>query len=336
MSAGRVAQICGWGACLPERVLTNRELETSLGLEPGWIFDRTGIRERRISGADETSASLGAIAAKAALQRAGLDATELDLIVAATISPDYLFPATACLIQDAIGARCGAFDLEAGCSSFVYGLVVASQMISAGAMDTVLVVGTDTLTRFVDYNDPPTAALFGDGAGAGVLRRGDGQYGIRGWDLGANGAGAGLLSVPAGGSAKPASALTVAAGEHFIQMNGPRVFRFASSTLGPCVERVLASAGWCAQDVRLVVPHQANVRIIEGAQKRTSIPADRFWLNIDRFGNTSSGSVPIALAEAAERNAITSGDNLVLVAFGTGLTWAGAGITWGASSPRPT
>ncbi|HEY8695080.1 MAG TPA: beta-ketoacyl-ACP synthase III [Chloroflexota bacterium] len=325
----RSAQIVGWGTYVPERVLTNADLERMVETSDEWITVRSGIKERRIAGEGESTSTMGIRAAEKALCRAGLKGSDIDLVISASATPDYLFPATGCIIQDAIGAKCGAFDLEAGCSSFVYGLVVGSQMIAAGGYHNILLVGAETLSRFMDYTDRGTCVLFGDGAGAVVLQGCEKGYGIQAFELGADGAGCDLIKLPAGGSAKPASEETVRAGDHFVHMVGNQVFKFATLILGACAERVATKAGWKLDEIDVFVPHQANLRIIEAAQKRLGMPMEKIFINVERYGNTSSASVPLAMVEAIDAGLIHKDQNIVMVAFGVGLTWAGVAMRWG-------
>ena len=325
----RSAQITGWGTYVPERVLSNADLERMVETSDDWITSRSGIKERHIAGEGESTSTMGIRAAEQALCRAGIKGSDVDLVISASATPDYLFPATGCLIQDAIGARCGAFDLEAGCSSFVYGLVVGSQMIAAGGYQNILLVGAETLSRFMDYTDRSTCVLFGDGAGAVVLQACPKAYGIQAFELGADGAGCDLIRLPAGGSAKPATEETVRAGDHYVHMAGNQVFKFATLTLGACAERVATKAGWKLDEIDVFVPHQANLRIIEAAQKRLELPMDRIMVNVNRYGNTSSASVPLAMVEAIDAGLIRKDHNVVMVAFGVGLTWAGVAMRWG-------
>jgi 3-oxoacyl-[acyl-carrier-protein] synthase-3 len=278
-------------------------------------------------------------AARAALRVANLAPTQLDLVIVATTMPDYLFPATACLVQDALGAaRAGAFDLSAACSGFIYGLSVASGFIRSGSANHVLIIGSETLSRMMDWTDRNTCVLFGDGAGAVVLSASTERCGVLATELGSDGSGGELLIVQAGGSRAPSSHETVGKGEHFIKMNGREVFRFAARIMPKATETVVRKAGWELADLSLVIPHQANIRIIESSIKRLGLPPERFFVNLDRYGNTSSASIPIALCEAAAQGRVHPGDKLVLVGFGAGLTWAAAAIEWGVpvpTRPRP-
>jgi len=317
--------IRGWGMYVPERVLTNAELETLVDTTDEWITSRTGIKQRHIAAPGETTSSMGLQAARRALERAELTPADIDLVIVGTATPDYQFPATACLIQDALGVTGGAFDLEAGCTSFMYGLSLASALVSSGMQRNVLVIGSETLSRILDWNDRATCVLFGDGAGAVVVSAGqyaefDPQY-----VLGSDGSGAQALCLPAGGSRLPARAETVRDRLHFVRMAGPEVYRFATRVVGEATQQVLAKAGLHPSDVDLFIPHQANTRIIDAAVRRLSMREDRVFINIDRYGNTSSASIPIALCEAEERGLLEPGSRVLMVGFGAGLTWA-AGI----------
>jgi 3-oxoacyl-[acyl-carrier-protein] synthase-3 len=278
-------------------------------------------------------------AAQETLQVADVDPASLDLIIVATATPDYLFPATACLVQDALGAlRAGAFDLAAGCTGFVYALSLAAQSIAAGAYERVLVIGSETLSRILDWKDRATCVLFGDGAGAFLLQASESPGGILASTLGADGSGGELLILPAGGSRHPTSAETVAQGLHFVQMNGPEVFRFATRVMGQAAEEAIRKAGLQLSDIDLFIPHQANLRIIQAAARHLRLPMDKVFVNLDRYGNTSSASIPIAFCEAIEQGRLKPGDHVVLVGFGAGLTWAAAVVEWVAPVPvkRPS
>jgi 3-oxoacyl-[acyl-carrier-protein] synthase-3 len=338
MNGERYAQISGWGMYVPERVLTNADLERVVDTSDEWIVSRTGIRERHVvSDERETTATMAIRAARAALRVANLPPSQLDLVIVATTMPDYPFPATACLVQDALGAtRAGAFDLGAACSGFIYALSMASGYIRSGNAEHVLVIGSETLSRMMDWNDRNTCVLFGDGAGAVVLSASTVRSGVLASELGSDGSGGELLIVRAGGSRAPASYDTLSNGQHFVWMNGREVFRFATTVMPKATEAVVRKAGWELADLSLVIPHQANIRIINASIKRLGLPADRFFVNLDRYGNTSAASIPIALCEAVTQGRIHAGDRLALVAFGGGLTWAAAAIEWGAPAPvRP-
>lgn len=294
-----------------------------------WIVTRTGIRERRIAAAEEATSDLAFHASERALAAAGIAAEDLDLIVVATITPDSAFPSTACLLQDKLGAsKAAAFDLSAACSGFIYGLATASGMIASGMYRHVLVVGAECLSRITDYTDRNTCILFGDGAGAVVLGPVENGRGFRSFELGANGAGGDLLKVCGGGSRMPASAESVADKQHFIRMEGREVFKFAVRIMGNAAEEALRKAGLEKSDIDLLVPHQANIRIIESALHRLDLPEEKCMVNLDKYGNVSAASIPLALAEAVEENRLKEGDCLVLVGFGGGLTWGASVLVW--------
>jgi 3-oxoacyl-[acyl-carrier-protein] synthase-3 len=322
---------------VPDRVLTNDELSTMVDTTDEWIRQRTGVVERHIAGEAETTLTLSLEAARAALDVADLDPVRLDLIIVATLTPEHAFPATACLLQDALGAeRAAAFDLSAGCSGFVYGLSVAADLLAVGSYDHALIVGAETLSRITDWTDRGTCVLFGDGAGAVVLQAGSVPGGILSSVLGSDGSGGELLIQPAGGSAHPATAETVAARQHFVQMHGRQVFRFATRIMPEASRAVLKKAGMTAEDVSLFVPHQANDRILQMAAKGLGVPEERMFSNLARYGNTSAASIPIALCEVIEQDRIRSGDVIVCVGFGAGLTWAAVALRWSLPLPPPT
>ena len=336
MTSKRYAQIVGWGKYVPSHVLTNDDLAKMVDTSDDWIRARTGIVERRIADPRETTSTMSIRAAQAALQVADVAPERLDLIIVATATPDYLFPATACLVQDALGARrAGAFDLLAGCSGFVYGLGVGSQLIISGAYENVLVIGAETLSRIMDWTDRNTCVLFGDGAGALLLQASDAPGGVLSFTLGADGSGGDLLILPGGGSRHPASAETVAQGLHYARMNGREVFRFATRIMGQAAKEAIRAAGLEIDDIDLFIPHQANMRIIQSAAKHLGLPMDKVFVNLDRYGNTSCASIPIAFCEAIEQERIKPGDHLVLVSFGAGLTWAAAVVQWHVPLPAP-
>ena len=330
------AHIVGWGKQVPARVLTNAELSQMVDTSDEWIVSRTGIRERRIAADGETTASMAMGAARQALDVAGLRPALVELIIVATVTPDHLFPATACLLQDALGARrAAAFDLSAGCSGFVYGMAIAADMLRAGTYRNALVIGAETLSRITDWHDRQTCVLFGDGAGAVVLRAGENEGGVLATSLGSDGSGADLLILPAGGSRMPASHLTVADRSHYLQMKGREVYRFAVHTIPSATRDVLAKAGLSLASVDLLIPHQANRRIIEAASRNLGLPQEAVFSNVARYGNTSAASIPIAICEAAEEGRIDAGDVVVCVGFGAGLTWGAAAIRWTQPQPVP-
>jgi len=328
------AHVVGWGKYVPERVLTNDDLARMADTSDEWIRTRTGIAERRIVDDGETTASMAIRAAQQALEVAGLSPAQLDLIIVATVTPDCAFPATACLVQDALGATCAAaFDLSAGCSGFVYGLSVAASLITAGVYQNVLVIGAETLSRITDWSDRATCVLFGDGAGAVLLQANGADGGILSTVLGADGSGGDLLCLPAGGSREPASHHTVAEGLHYLKMKGREVFRFAVRAMPAATRQVLEQAGLTLSDLKLVIPHQANQRIIEASTRALGLPPEAVFSNLERYGNTSAASIPIALCEAVEQGRIQRDDLVVCVGFGAGLTWGAAAIRWSAPLP---
>ncbi len=303
-----------------------------------WIVERTGIRERRIAGKGETTFSLGLAAATGALEVAKLEGGDVDLVVVATLTPEFGVPATASLIQEAIGASsAGAFDINAACAGFVYAMSVAKGLIESGAHRNVLIVGSDTMSRIVDWTDRSTCVLFGDGAGAVVMQASDRPGGIQSVALGSDGAGAELLYVPAGGSRTPATTETVRRGMHYLAMDGREVYRFAVKATARAARDVMGQAGLTADDVDLFIPHQANTRIIASAARSLGLPDERVFMNVERYGNTAAGSVPIALCEAIEQGRVKPGDQVVLVGVGGGLAWAAAAMEWTAATPgEPT
>ena len=321
--------ILGMGSCLPDKIVTNLDLEKIVDTSDEWIVDRTGIKARRIADEDTATSDIATKAAERALQDAGTPASEIDLIIVATATPDMMFPSTSCIIQNNIKAvNAAAFDLAAGCSGFVYGLVTGSQFIRSGLYKKVLVIGAETLSKILNWQDRNTCVLFGDGAGAAVLGQVPSGYGILGSHLGADGSGGNLLKLPAGGSREPASIASVTERKHFVHMEGNDVFKFAIKIMGEAALKALANAGLGPFDVDYLVPHQANIRIIQSAAKRLKIPLDKVMVNVDKYGNTSAASIPIALEEAVDQGIINTGDTVVLVGFGAGLTWAACVIKW--------
>ncbi|GBG09558.1 3-oxoacyl-ACP synthase [Paenibacillus sp. MY03] len=321
--------IIGTGKYVPERILTNHELEQMVETNDEWIVTRTGIRERRIADVAEATSDLAYEAAKRAIAAAGVTAEELDLILVATITPDMFFPSTACLLQNKLGAKkAAAFDLSAACSGFIYGLATATNMIATGMYKHVLVVGAETLSRITDYSDRNTCILFGDGAGAVVLGPVEQGRGFLSFELGADGSGGELLKVGGGGSRLPASAASIEEKQHYIYMAGNDVFKFAVRIMGSAAEDALAKAGKTKEDVDLLVPHQANIRIIQSALNRLNLPEEKAMINLDKYGNMSAASIPVALAEAVEQDRVKPGDCMVLVGFGGGLTWGSSVLIW--------
>jgi len=326
----RSVGITGIGAAVPERVLTNAELETMMDTSDEWIRTRTGIRERRIAGPGEASSDYAIRAARRAMAMAQVKPEQIDLIIVGTFTPDRPLPSTACLVQAALGAsRAAAFDLAAACPGWLYGLVMAQQSIATGLYQCALVIGVEMMSRVVDWEDRSTCVLFGDGAGAAVLQPVSPGRGLLASVLGSDGQGAEHLMIPAGGSRLPASAETLAGRQGFVRMNGPEVYRFAVRVMNEAVQQVLEKAGLEPEQIDLLVPHQANIRIIESAMKRLGLGPDRVVINVDRYGNTSSASIPLALWEAVEAGRVRDGQNLVLVSFGAGLTWGAVALRWG-------
>ncbi len=320
--------ITGWAAVAPSTRLTNADLEARVDTSDAWIVERTGIRERRIAGAGESTATLACDAAAEAIKRAGVTPHDIDLMIIATVTPETLIPHTGAYVGERLGLRCGSFDLNAACSGFVYASVVASALLRSGLCH-VLVVGAETLSRITDPHDRGTCILFGDGAGAAVWSRAEeGSDAMLGWDLGCDGSAADLLIIPAGGSARPASARTVAAGDHYLKMQGQEVFKRAVRAVVDSARVTLERSGTSADDVRWFVPHQANGRIIVSAAQRLGFGDDRVISNLDRFGNTSSASIPLALFEAVDEGRVRDGDLILLSGFGAGMTWASALIRW--------
>ncbi|MDI3316453.1 MAG: beta-ketoacyl-ACP synthase III [Bacillota bacterium] len=321
--------IRGLGVSLPEEIRTNEDLAGMVETSNEWILTRTGIAERRIASAAVATSDLALAAARQALDAAAVSPQELDLIVVATVTPDMPFPATACLLQAELGAtRAACFDLEAACSGFLYGAGIAAQFVRTGVYRHVLVVGAETLSRIVDWSDRSTCVLFGDGAGAAVLGPASEEEGLLGFVLGADGAHAGLITQPAGGSRRPASLETVLQGEHTIRMQGREVYRVAVPAMVRASEEVLARAGVGIGDVDLFVPHQANARIIEAVGERLGIDRDRVFFNIERYGNISAASIPVSLYDAEKAGRLKPGHLVLTAAFGAGLTWAAALWRW--------
>lgn len=324
------AGILGVGAYAPERILTNHELEKMVDTSSEWIRSRSGITERRIAHEEQATSDLASVAALRALDDAGTAPEEVDLVIVATNTADMLFPATACLVQDRIGIskRAGAFDLSAGCTGFIHALVVGSQFVAAGTCRRVLVIGAETMSRVINWEDRSTCVLFGDGAGAVVLGPAPAGSGILASKLYTDGAGGPHLLFPAGGSRLPASRETLDKKLHYLQMNGREVFKFAVRVIGEAAEEVIAAAGLEKSDIDFFIPHQANIRIIESAAKRLCVSMDKVMINVERYGNTSTASIPLALEEAVHGGRINNGDQVVMVGFGAGLTWGAVVVRW--------
>lgn len=329
------AHVTGWGRYVPSQVLSNADIERMVDTSDEWIVTRTGIRERRVAAADETTASMGAVAGLRAIRTAGIDPDEIDLIVLATLTPDYWMPSTAALVKEAIGnTRAAAMDVAAACSGFVYAFATAQAWINGGLAKHVLVIGAELLTRFLDYTDRGTCILFGDGAGAVVLSASNQPGGSLGIELTTEPQGAYMIWLPAGGAKSPPSTETIARGEHYIRMEGRETYRFATKTMATTALESIRRSGLQPSDVQLFIPHQANVRIIEAVAKGLDLPMDRMYTNVDRYGNTSAASVPIALAEAVNEGRVQIGDNVTLVAFGAGFTSGAVTINWTADPAR--
>ena len=328
--SGLPVSVVGWGTAVPDGRCTNADLEARVDTNDAWIVERTGIRERRIAGPDETAATLGTAAGAEAIKRAGLTPTDIDLLIVATASPDQLLPHTGAFVGEALGLQCGSFDLSAACAGFVYELVVGASMLHAG-YEHVLLVGSETLSRITDPEDRGTVILFGDGAAAAVLARSTDAPGLLAWDLGCDGSAAGLIGIPAGGGREPTSVDTIAARGHYMKMQGQEVFRRAVRAIVESSTVTLERAGVAVSDVAWFVPHQANLRIIEAAAKRLGFEPERTITNIERYGNTSSASIPLALFEAVEDGRVRDGDLVLCSGVGAGLTWGSALLRWGAS-----
>ena len=328
------AHIVGWGMYIPEKVLTNDDLAKKVETSDTWIRSRTGIRERRVAAEKETTASMAIYAAREALDRARIRPSDVDLVIVATLTPEHVMPATACLVQDALGAKnAGAFDLSAACTGFIYALSMASSMIQSGAIKVAVVIGAETMSRVIDWEDRSTCVLFGDGAGAVVLQASEEPGGVLSTVLGSDGAGGNHLTIPAGGSKMPASPQTVAERQHFLKMNGPEVFRFATRVMGRTAKEACDKAFVSMEDVDLFIPHQANTRIIKSASKYLKLNPSKVYENLHKYGNTSSASIPLALCEAIQEGRVKEKDHLVFVGFGGGLTWGATVIRWGIPVP---
>jgi 3-oxoacyl-[acyl-carrier-protein] synthase III len=321
--------IAGIGFYVPDKIVSNVDLESKMHTSDEWIRSRTGISERRVAADTEAASDLGVKAAEYALTDAGVDPESIDLIICATASADMPFPATACLIQDRIGAKnAGAFDLSAVCSGFLYALITGANMISSGQAQRVLVVAAEKFSSLLDWEDRSTGVLMGDGAGAVILTADAKQGKIISSCLGADSSGIEHLHIPAGGSALPTSHETVDQKQHFMKMNGPEIYKFGVRVIGESVSQVLSKAGLDESQLDLLIPHQANIRIIQSASKRFHLPMDKIVVNIEKYSNTSAASVPIALAEAKQSGRLKPGMHVALVAFGAGLTWGAAILKW--------
>lgn len=327
--------ILATGSYLPERILTNQELETMVDTTDEWIVSRTGIRERRVSSPEQASSDLAYEAGMKAIHKAGLTPDQIDLILVATVTPDMMFPSTACILQDRLGAnRAAALDVSAACTGFLYGLATGAKFIESGMYRYVLVVGVESLSKITDWEDRNTCVLFGDGAGAAVLGPVEDGNGFQSFVLGADGSGGVHLNQKAGGSRMPTSQETIENKQHFIYMNGREVFKFAVRVMNTATDEAIDKAGMNKEDIDFLVPHQANQRIIDAAVDRLGLSEDKVVVNLDRYGNMSSASIPVALDEAVSDGRIQEGNNLLLVGFGGGLTWGATVIKWSTKEKK--
>ena len=325
----RSVGIVGTGSYVPDKVLTNQDLEKMVETNDDWIVTRTGIKERHIAPPEMSVSELCYQAGLRALEDAQVDPKDVDLIIVATVTGDYAFPSTSCILADRLGAKnAAAFDLAAGCTGFIYGVATASQFVAAGMYNTVLVIGGETLSKIINWEDRSTCVLFGDGAGAAVLKPVQDGYGFLSFELGSDGSGGKFLTQPAGGSKCPASAESVEKKLHTIQMEGKEVYKFAVRIMGDVSVRVLETAGLTKDDVDLLVPHQANIRIVEASVKRLGISPEKVVINLDRYGNMSAASIPVALDEAVRAGRLNEGDIVIMVGFGAGLTWGACALKW--------
>lgn len=327
--------ILATGSYLPERVLTNKELETMVDTTDEWIVSRTGIRERRVASPEQASSDLAYEASIRAIEKAGLTADQIDLILVATVTPDMMFPSTACILQDRLGAsHAAALDVSAACTGFIYALATGAKFIESGMYRHVLVVGVESLSKITDWEDRNTCVLFGDGAGAAVLGPVEDGLGFQSFVLGADGSGGVHLNQKAGGSRMPASLETIQNKQHFVYMNGREVFKFAVRVMNTATDEAIEKAGMSKEDIDFLVPHQANQRIIDAAVERLGLSEEKVVVNLDRYGNMSSASIPVALDEAVADGRIQDGNNLLLVGFGGGLTWASTVIKWSTKEKK--
>jgi 3-oxoacyl-[acyl-carrier-protein] synthase-3 len=327
--SGRTVSIIGTGSYLPERILTNRDLEKIVETSDEWIRTRTGIRERRIAAPDEATSDLATNAALAAMSQADVSAEQIDLIIVATVTPDMLFPATACWVQKKLGAlRAACFDVSAACSGFIYAMEIAQQFISNHVYNTILIIGADKLSSIVDWSDRNTCVLFGDGAGAAILRNRGASHGVIATHMGSDGEFTDILFMPGGGSRCPITPANVDQKLNTIKMLGKETYKQAVTAMSDAADRALEAAGLKYDDIACVIPHQANMRIIEAIAHRMGLPVDKFYVNLEKYGNTSAAAVAIALDEAHRSGRFKIGDYILLVVFGGGLTWASSVIQW--------
>jgi 3-oxoacyl-[acyl-carrier-protein] synthase-3 len=326
---GRSCSISGVGSYVPERIVTNADLEKLVDTSDEWIVSRTGIKARRVAATHQFTSDLAARAAIRAMRKAGVKAEEIDLIIVATITPDMPFPSTACIVQQKINAyRAAAFDIEAACSGFIYALEIGQQFIMSRTYNTVLVIGAEKLSSIVDWTDRNTCVLFGDGAGAAILQNRPNSHGLLTACMGSDGQKADLLSMPAGGSRCPASAESVAAGLHFLRMDGKETFKNAVQAMNTAAQESLRRCEIEISQIKCIIPHQANRRIIDAVSERLGAKPEQVFVNLDKYGNTSAASVAIALDEVVESKRIQRGDLILMIVFGAGLTWGAAVIEW--------
>ncbi len=325
----RRTKIVGTGSYIPSKILTNADLEKMINTSDEWIRSRTGIEERRIASENEAASDLAYHASLKAIKAAGISPQDLDLIIVATITPDMIFPATACILQKRLGVEeIPAFDLEAACSGFLYNISIASQFIATRVYDTILVVASETLSKITDWQDRNTCVIFADGAGAAILRPSNDSSGIISTYLGADGGGADLVGVPAGGSRKPATLETVRTGQHYMQMKGNELFKRAVKVMVQAVDKVLVKQGLTYEDLDFFIPHQANIRIVQAVAKRIHMNMDKVYINLAKCGNMSAASIAVALDQAVREGKIKKGDKILLTSFGGGLTWASIVLEW--------
>lgn len=332
----RYGRIIGWGAYVPEKVLTNHDLAKMVDTSHEWIVQRTGIHQRHIAAPGETNATMSVAAARRALKKANLSATDLDLIIVATTTGDHITPAVSSQVQHMLGAtNVPAFVLANGCTGFLYALTTAQQFISGGVYNNILIIGSELLSRFVDWKDRNTCVLFGDAAGAFVMQASSEPCGVTGFDMGSDGSGSQHIIAHAMGSAEPVAASTFTEGRQYIRMNGREVFKFATRILGSTSQRSLAQAGLNLEDIDAIVPHQANLRIIQAAARGMNLPIERFLVKVHKYANTSAASIPVAICDALDAGEINEDDRLLLVSFGSGLTWASAVLQMAPTKTRP-
>ena len=320
--------IRGIGSALPSKIVTNEDLKRQYGFDPQWIEKRTGIRERRRAAPHDSTSTLSVKAAEQAIADAGISTKDIDLVIVGTFTPDYQCPSSACLVQHELDLDATAFDVQAACSGFMYALATAGQYVATGNCSTALVIGADIISHCAEPSDRTTAPLFGDGAGAVILEAGGPDQGLLSYQLGADGGGANLLYCPVGGSAQPPESHTIAAGEHFLKMDGRKVFKWAVQTVADSIRLVLDRSGVSVDEVSLFVLHQANIRIIDHAMKDLGVPGHKVVNNVDRVGNTSAASIPLVLAEASQAGRVNNGDLIMMCGFGAGLTWGTGLFRW--------